>query len=111
MPSFTRQTTITASTLRNPATAGSKRGAPAPHLAELQITPLDPLGEMAPELKQRISPQSTPHELHQTFTEAEDIREGDVLVIAGKEYPIRAVDDWAWRRITYRRLIVEDLKR
>lgn len=110
MGSFTKQATVQASTLRNPATAGGIRAGPAPHLGDVRITPLDPLIEMAPEIKERLKPQATPHKLFQTFTEAEDIADEDVLVVGGKRYPIRFVEVWSWKRRAYRRLIIEELK-
>lgn len=59
---------------------------------------------------------STPNELLSTFVEVSvhsiDIREGYTLVISGRGYPIRAVEDWTWDRHTKtKKLIVEDLKR
>lgn len=112
MAAFNKTATIIASTKRPPATSGGRRGPPAAHLVGLHCTPLDPLGEMAPELKLRLQPQNTPHELLQTQIQGSpDIIEGDVLVVGDVEYPIRAVDDWTWKGSRFVRLIVEQLKR
>lgn len=106
--SFSRLAGVTASTKRTPAIAGGKRGVAATQIASLSCTPLDPLDA---EIRQRLA-LDTPHELLQTVVDdGLDIVEGDVLVQGTKEYPIRAVEDWAWRTTTYRLLVLEDLKR
>ncbi len=103
--------TVTASTKRAPAVSGGKRGTPAAHLAGVACTPLDPVDA---ELRQRLQ-LNTPHELLQSFVDGGlDIREGDWLVVAGEEYPIRDVEEWAWGRGlrgAYLRLVLENLKR
>ena len=100
--------TVTASTKRAPAIAGGKRGAPETYVATLRCMPLDPVD---PELRQRLA-LNTPHELLQTVVEEDvDVRQGDLLVVSGTEYPVRACADWEWRGRTFRRLILEDLKR
>lgn len=103
-----RMLTVTASTKRAPAIASGKRGAAATNVASLLCMPLDPVD---PELRQRLA-LNTPHELLQTMTLETDIREGDILVVAGKEYPVRSCAEWIWRGGTsFRHLVVEDLKR
>ena len=105
---FARRLTVTASTKRLPAVASGKRGAAVAHLAELKCTPLDPL---TAEIAQRVA-LNTPHETLQTFCGSGDVREGDILVVGSTEYPIKAVEDWAdFRGVTFRVLVVEDLKR
>lgn len=100
--------TVTASTKRAPALSSGRRGAPVAHVTSLKCTPLDPVD---PEMRQRLA-LNTPHELLQTFVKDEyDIAEGDVLVVAAIDYPIRSCAEWDWRGVTYRRLILEDLKR
>lgn len=99
--------TVTASTKRAPVISGGKRGAPAANVTSLTCTPLDPLET---ELRQRLA-LSTPHELLQSFTQETDIKEGDLLVVAGTDYPIRWVGEWTWRGASFRHLVLEDLKR
>lgn len=100
--------TVTAATKRSPVLTGGKRGVAATKIASLQCMPLDPVEA---ELRQRLA-LNTPHELLQTCVGAGlDIREGDVLVVAGTDYPIRDVGEWAWRGGLFMRLILEDLKR
>ena len=63
------------------------------------------------DLRQRLA-LNTPHELLQSFVEADlDIERGDMLVVGSAEYPIRSCQEWAWRGTVYRHLVVEDLKR
>ena len=105
--SFDRLATESASTKRATVVDG-KRGVPAVHVATLACTPLDPLGgDEGIRLREVLE---TPHELLQTFVAGEtDVREGDVLVVDGKDYPVRVVANWAGR-VTHKRLAVEDLK-
>jgi hypothetical protein len=106
MSAFTRMCTVTASTKRTPAISSGKIGALATQVAGLTCTPLDPVSA---EIRTRMGLESA-HEVVQTFTEETDIREGDYLVVSGKEYPIRAVAEWTWRGRVYRHLIMEDVK-
>ena len=106
---FARFATVTASTKRPPAIAGGKRGSPATNVESLSCTPLDPVD---PELRERLGLE-TPHELLQTFVEdGVDIKEGDLLVVGGTEYPVRAVADWNWPpdAADFVQLVLEDLK-
>lgn len=72
----------------------------------LPLMPVDAETRNRPELQ-------TFHEVKETYLESGlDIDEGDMLVIDGVDYPVRAVEDWPWRGgETYLRLIVEQLKR
>jgi hypothetical protein len=107
MTAFSRMATVTASTKRTVASAG-KITAPTTNLASLQVTPLYPVD---PEIKQRLA-LNTPHELLQCFTEgAPDVKEGDVLVVAGIDYPIKSVADWAGLSGSYKLMVVENLKK
>jgi len=104
---FDRLATETASTKRTPDISGGKRGSPAENLTGLSITPLDPVDA---DLQQRLE-LDTPHELLQSFVRGDpDIREGDVLVYDGTDYPIRSCAEWKWGSDVYLRLVLEDLK-
>lgn len=108
MSSFTRLLTVTASTKRPPAVSNGKRGELAAYLSTLKCSPLDPVSA---EISQRVA-LNTPHEVLQAFIGADDVREGDVLTVGGKDYPIRAVEDWAnFRGVTFRVMVLEDIKR
>jgi hypothetical protein len=106
MSSFTRLATETASTKRPPTISGGRRGAAVTHVTTLTCTPLDPVSA---EIAQRVV-LDTPHELLQTFVSGTyDIAEGDTLVYASQDYPIRACSEWKWGSGTYLHLILEDL--
>lgn len=112
MSSFPEFATVSANTKRAPAISGGKRGTPTANLTSLNITPLDPVD---PELRERLNLKAE-HELLQTFIEDADdatidILEGDLLTVAGTDYPIRSVAEWTWEDGVYYRLVVEDLKR
>lgn len=109
-PTFNALARIPCNTLRAPALSDGKRGSAVAFLTGLRCTPLDPINS-------ELTPRSllnTPGELIQTFIggEALNIREGDLLVVDGRSYPIRAVEDWEWDRGTQtKRLVLEQLKR
>lgn len=107
MGAITRFLTVTAATKRAPVLASGKRGAPAVQVASLKCTPLDPVD---PELRQRLA-LDTPHEVLQTFTQETNIFEGDLLTVAGVDYPIRSCAEWTWQGTTFRHLVLENLKR
>ena len=105
---FARAATVEASTKRSPALVSGKRGTPATYLASIRVTPLDPVD---PEMRERLA-LNTPHELLQTFVDGDwDIAEGDVLVVAGAEYPVRSAAEWLWRGSMFVHLVLEELKR
>jgi hypothetical protein len=114
MSSFTRMATVTASTKRPPALdADGQRGEPETHLAELFCTPLDPAdSEQARDLALRLRQVlDSPFKILETFVGTGlDIVEGDVLVVSGREYPIRGVNPWVWRGAEYLHLLLEDSK-
>jgi hypothetical protein len=101
---------VTASTKRNPAISGGKRGTPATHIASLTCTPLDPIDA---EVRQRLMLDS-PNIILETFVEnadgTVDIVVGDILVVSTTEYPIKVCEDWTWRGTTFRHLLVEKVK-
>lgn len=108
--SFALMATVTASTKRAAPPVSGITTAPATNVASLKCLPLDPVDA---ELSKRMG-LDTPEELLQTTVDGSlDIREGDYLTVLGVDYPIRACEDWYWRPTnrTYRRLILEDIKR
>lgn len=66
-----RFATLTASTKRQPAIVGGKRGAPETKLTGVKHTPLDPL-TVTPEIRERFDLQ-TPHELLETYVNGGDV--------------------------------------
>lgn len=104
--------TVTASTKRMPAVSGGRVGAPATNLASVPVTPFQSLqAELA-----AAAGVSDPREAKvcHAFTDSNgdlyDIREGDVLVVDGTSYTIRAVAEFNRTPGAYSRLIVEEQK-
>lgn len=105
---FIRLARVVANTKRAPALAGGQRGAAATNLVGLRCTPLD---SVSAETARRFALE-TPHTLRQTFTTTVGIEPGDILVVDGHEYPIRAVADNEWDAQTRTlQLILEEFKR
>jgi len=108
--SFARQATISAHTLRPPAVASGLRGEPVPYLSAITCTPLDPVDM---EARQRMGLEGSAR-LLQVFVDGgiePDIRANDRLVVAGIEYPVRAVEPWRWPPTSdkhFVRVVVED---
>lgn len=98
--------TITASTKRPPALASGKRGDAVAFLTSVACGPLDPFNE---ELALRDVLQ-TPHTLRATFVGIDtDIASGDVLTVAGVDYPVRIVEAYAAQGpiANFKRVVVE----
>lgn len=112
--SFRRIANVTASTKRPPAMdSQGQRGDPEPHLSEVKVTPLDPAEtQVARDLAFRLQQENNRvYTLLQSFTElSNDVLEGDVLVVAGREYPVRMVGVWTWRKSEYLHLVLEEPK-
>ncbi|MCL4867757.1 MAG: hypothetical protein KJ063_02215 [Anaerolineae bacterium] len=85
-----------ASSKRPPALSGGKVGSPLPHLAQVQIVPLLPVGAELVEEAQLKSAR----EGKMTYAFADDqnrlpdICEGDLLIIGEIEYPVKMVKEW-----------------
>lgn len=104
--------TKTASTKREPAVSGSTVGAPATHLASLPVTPFQ---SASAELANEASigdPREAKvcHAFTAVSGDLYDVREGDVLVVDGTEYPIRSVAEFNRGDDSYLRIIVEETK-
>lgn len=110
-PAFNRLATVEASTKRSSAPVAGKRGEPAINIATLQCWPIDPIGVSTAERLRREGLQTPQHLLQTVAGAGLDIAEGDLLVVAGREYNVRRVEAWAWRGAEYKLLIVEAPKR
>lgn len=104
--------TVTASTKRPPAVAGGLVGAPTPHLASLPVTPFQSArAELAAEAG--IEDPREAKVCH-VFTGGNgalpDVREGDVLVVSGVEYPVRSAAEFNRGADSYIRLLVQERK-
>ena len=107
MASFDRMATVTASTKRSAGIASGLEAGYVENIASLKCFPLDPLD---PNMSSGVKGLGW-HETLQTFTEGDlDIVEGDLLVVATVEYPIRAVAEWTWKDTEYKHLFVQDIK-
>ena len=107
MASFARLATTTASTKRSGGIVNGLEVGYTTNIASLKCLPLDPVD---PELVQGEWGLAFYEVLQTTVEGSLDIVEGDVLVVATVEYPIRAVGDWDWHGVVFRRLILEKKK-
>ncbi len=104
---------LTAMILRAAPTSGRGRRGPQVWHINVLITPLLPANQETSRdavfrLRQELD---TPMEFLETTTATtRDIREGDILVVDNKEYPIRDVSDQSIEGVTMVRLLVEDVK-
>lgn len=106
MSSFDKLASVTASTKRSGGVAGGLEVGFVEHVATLSCTPLDPVD---PELAQEYN-LAWSETLVTYVAGVIDILEGDILVVATVEYPIKAVADWAWKDTVYKMLLLEDQK-
>ena len=107
MSSFSRLTTVSGATLRKGGIVDGLETGPGVQVTHLRCLPLDPVD---PELSLGIEGLGF-HELLQTTVSGElDIVEGDILVVAAGNYPIRAVEDWNWKGIDFLLLTLQDMK-
>lgn len=97
-------------TKRLPPLVGGKRGEPELHLTAVQCTPLDPVSEQT---INRLRLQ-TPHTVRECYMEGTvDVIKGDVLVLDGRDYPVREVESrrWPGDNTHYLHVVVEALAR
>lgn len=93
---------VQASTLRPPSVSGGKRGEPVAHLSTVCCSRLFPISSE----DARRAGLETPLRMFQTHVDSlTDILPGDVLVVDGKQYPVRWHEVWQMGR----KLIVEEL--
>lgn len=107
--SFAYMARMTASTKRSPNPVSGNIGAAVENIASLSCFPLDSL---TPEIQKRAALQS-PEEFLQTFVQGGlDIKEGDILVYSGKDYPIKSCGNWCWPPDgeVFMYLVLEDIK-
>lgn len=95
---------------RRSLTVSGKRGQPQPFLHDLACTPLAPADSgRAGQLLQRLKLETTHQLLDTVIVGTHDVAPGDVLVVAGQEYVIRAAGRWATRRVEFMHVTVEDV--
>ena len=106
--------TVTASTKRNTDLGGGKRGAAVANLTELAITPLWPLSGETVRLLGVTGAQL--RELKECYhvpaagVALPDVLEGDVLVVAGAEYPINYVSEWTDGAVPTLHIVIGEVK-
>lgn len=104
--SLTLQMTATASTKRAGG-SGTSRTPPAAHLANVPCTPLTPRGVE--------SGTTATEQLETVMPDGTDIRRNDILVVAGRDYPVLEVDVWPWLtrygQETFLHVVVQDQTR
>lgn len=98
--------------VKRAAITGGRRGTPTTVLSDLQCTPLYPADPGAVNnLLMRLKSE-TPYRILETFVIGQpDIQGGDMLVVAGGEYTVRAVAPWELPGISrkFTHLMVEEL--
>lgn len=87
--------TTVASTKRNPAPVSGRITAPVAYLTTLRVTPLWPVSN---ETVRQLDINS-PREMKECFAVPDgdtlpDVKEGDILTVAGVDYPIYWAGEW-----------------
>lgn len=106
--------TTTASTKRNTDLTGGKRGPAVANLTSLLITPLWPVSGETVRLLGLTGAQL--RELKECFhvpaagVALPDVREGDLLVVAGAEYPVSFASEWTDGDIPTLHIVVGEVK-
>lgn len=104
--------TVTASTKRNPAPVLGRTGAPATFLASLLITPLWPVGSQTVRTLDLNSPREFKECYHvpASGVTLPDVKEGDVLTVAGVDYPVYYVGEWTDSAIPSLHIVAQEVK-
>lgn len=103
---------VTASTKRNPAVSGNKKGAATTHLASLLITPLWPVGNETIRTLDLNSPREMKECYHCPLPgdALPDVKERDILVIGSSEYPIDWAGEWTDGDVPCLHIVVGEVK-
>lgn len=103
--------TILVGLKRSPEVVAGARGEATLYRSDLRATPLCPVDG---ETRARVATDSA-HTVYEAYVFDEvDIRNGDILISDGRDYPIRAVEPWQYAvplgaAVVVRRLLVEDV--
>lgn len=108
MASFDRMATVTASTKRVGAPVDGVDPDPVTNISSLSCLPLDPV---SPEVKAEQAALGFKVDLQTMVNSDLDVKENDLLVVGGTEYPIRDVSPWTWRGSVYKALLVEEVRK
>lgn len=103
---------VTASTKRNPAVSGNKKGAAVTNLASLLITPLWPVGNETIRTLDLNSPREMLEAYHVPAAgdALPDVKERDILVVGSNEYPIDWVGQWTDGDVPCLHIVVGEVK-
>lgn len=105
--------TVVASTKRNTKPGGRRSGAAETYLLGLYITPLWPASREVVRTLDLNSPREAKECYHVPAEGASlpDVKEGDILVVAGVDYPIEWVGEWTDGSIPALHIVVGEVKR
>ena len=106
--------TVTASTKRNASLGSGRTGAAATQIASLLVTNLWPIGG---NVVQELGLSGSAREYKQVFhvpadgtTALPDVVEGDILTLAGADYPIAAVEEWTDGDVPCLKITIQQVK-
>ena len=104
--------TVTASTKRAPNLGDGRTGAPEVYLAEFAVTPLYPVGRETVTLLDLNSPREFKECYHVPLAGEglPDVVEGDLLTVAGVDYPISYVGEWSDGQVPALHIVVQEVK-
>ena len=105
--------TVTASTKRNPRVTGRRSGTAVAYLLSLYITPLWPASREIVRTLDLNSPREAKECYHVPASGATlpDVKEGDILVAGGVDYPIEWVGEWTDGSVPALHIVVSEVKR
>lgn len=105
---------IQASTKRNPELGGGRNTVAVPHLASIMITPLWPVGGATVQTLgitgNQIREMKECYHVPTSGTALPDVRERDILVVGGAEYPVSSVAEWPDWEIPTLHIVVGEVK-
>jgi hypothetical protein len=104
---------VVASTKRNTKPGGRRSGAAAAYLLGLKITPLWPASREVVRTLDLNSPREA-KECYHVPAEGQplpDVKEGDILVVNGVDYPIDWVGEWTDSSVPALHIVVSEVKR
>lgn len=105
--------TVVASTKRNTKPGGRRSGAAETYLRCLYISPLWPASREIVRTLDLNSPREAKECYHVPAEGASlpDVKEGDILVVAGVDYPVDWVGEWADNSVPALHIVVSEVKR
>lgn len=108
--------TVEASVKRNPDLGSGITGAATTHIASLMITPVYPVSATAFGGVVSTVDMASARKLRECYhvpasgTTLPDIREGDLLVVGVKEYPVYYTQEWNDSDVPALQIVLQDIK-